>query len=230
MGSFPTHIVKIIPTALFIAVGWTCLVASASAQTEDQNGIYVNKRPLKDWSKKFAEVVSSKNVDLNSPFAISISAILGLAKDGKTIILEHPKLLSSIQPKGSDPVLVKLVEDAVMSAGDSGWFGYFNGLNREKSAKMISLLVQQDSRTFSVNIDYVLQSSNDARTMSSAFSMLISLGQMQSSNPDDKLILSGTSVSSEESVLKLRFSSSKEAFWEMVKQRSIVVASKTEAK
>ena len=48
----------------FVTVAWVVTVSSADAQVADENGIYINKRPLKDWSKRFSEEVISKRIDL----------------------------------------------------------------------------------------------------------------------------------------------------------------------
>lgn len=210
---------RFLSAAIFVTVGSLFTLVSVNAQEADENGLYINKRPLKDWSRRFSEAVSSKKVDFNSPFVISISGTLALGKDGKTVIIEKPKLLSAEQPKGSDPSLVKLVEDAITSAGDSGWFAYLDALERTKGPKIVNLVIRQDSSDFSLDIDYTMESENNVRASQSALSMMIQIGQMKAAADDDNLLLSNTKVSSVDKVLKIHFSANKSAFWELIQRK-----------
>ena len=219
MGLNRRQNLRFLSAAIFVTVGSFITLVSVSAQEADENGLYINKRPLKDWSMRFSEAVSSKKVDFNSPFVISISGTLALAKDGKTVIIEKPKLLSAEQPKGSDPSLVKLVEDAVTSASDSGWFAYLDALDRTKGPKIVNLVIRQDSSDFSLDVDYTMESENKVLASQSALSTIIQIGQMKAPADDDRLLLRNTRVSSEDKVLKIHFSSTKSAFWELIQRK-----------
>jgi len=198
---------------------------SATAQVQDKAGVYVNKRPLKDWSANFTSAVNSKEVDINAPFLVSIVAVLGTTSDGKTVVLKSPKRLTVAQPGGSDPRLISLVEDAILAFGDSGLFGYIDQLIGRKFVTPIKISVRQDETTFAVGIDVGRQNENEAKTMTSGLTTLLNLAVSQA-NDDDKPLLRSMSVSSIEKSVRLSFAMPRAEFWEVAQKQIDLTAPK----
>ena len=199
------------------------LSGTFTTQAQGESGIYVNKRPMKDWSEKFTKAIDSKEIDLNSPFLISIVAILGTAADGKTIVLKSPQKLAVSQAANSDPKLIALVEDAVLALGDAGWFGYLSQLNSRRSATPVKIGVRQDEINFAVAVDVGMQSDNEAKTMSSGLTTLFSLAASQVKD-EDKPLLRSMTVSATGKSVRISSTMPKAEFWELVRQQTVSIA------
>jgi hypothetical protein len=213
-----TDISRIFIRCGFAACLGLILVVTTDAQEADQNGIYVNKRPLKDWSKRFTQAVALKEINLDAPFVVSVSGTLDVAKDGKTVILKDVKKSIIEQPIGSDPRLRDLVENAVLAASDSGWFGYLSAMGRMKTSKSVKLLIEQDARDFSASINVDQQTENEARTLASALSAVISIGSATAKD-DEKLLLRSLSVSTVGNAVNIISRTTKSQFWEIIQRK-----------
>ena len=191
---------------------------NATAKTEeakeDQFGVFINKRPMKDRAKESLEKIESKTVKIDAPFKVVISATLGLGADGKTIILKNPKLVPNNPPTKNDPATEKFVQDWILAVGDAGWFGY---LDRLKSKKVIVSVEQTDTELIaSVRADQPTE--NDAKQAQSGLGTLLSIVAPAASG-DDQLFLQKASVTSEGRTFILNFNLPRPLVQEMIQRK-----------
>jgi hypothetical protein len=171
--------------------------ANAAAQQDqavvDKNGVFINKRPLTDQAKQTLADLSANKVKLDAPFKVVVEGTLGLAKDGKTIVLKNPKLVPDPNVK-NDPTMEKLVSDWILRVGDSGWFGYLDKLDQKGKlkTKKIQVAVEQNNTDFVASIRSEMPSENEARTASSGLGLLISGGILTTSGDEQTFLKSAT--------------------------------------
>ncbi|MGH7783706.1 MAG: hypothetical protein ACREO5_07695, partial [Candidatus Binatia bacterium] len=143
----------------------------ADEATQDQFGVYINKRPLKDKAKDTLEKVAKDGVKLDKSFKVIIAGSLGLGTDGKTIVLKNPKVVPFKQTVPQDPQLVKLVQDWILAVGDAGWFGYLDKLK----SKNIVISVEQNDTELVASVKADQPSENDAKQAASGLNTLLSI-------------------------------------------------------
>ena len=80
--------------------------------TQDQFGIYINKRPTKDFAAEALRKLENKQIILDTPFRVTIQGKLGLAKDGKTVILKDAKQVNSPNANAGDPAMLAMPTSA----------------------------------------------------------------------------------------------------------------------
>ena len=137
----------------------------------DQFGVFINKRPLKDFGKEAIEKVDKKEVELEKSFKVVIAGTLGVGKDGKTIILKDPKPVPSQSPAVNDPEMVKLAQDAIIAVGDAGWFGYLEKLK----AKNIVITVEQNDTILTASVRADQPTENDAKQAASGLNTILAI-------------------------------------------------------
>lgn len=169
-------------------------VNSAAQQDEaaaDKNGVFINKRPLTDQAKQTIADVQANKVKLDAPFKVVIEGTLGLAKDGKTIVLKNPKLVPDPNIK-NDPTMEKLVSDWILRVGDSGWLGYLDKLDQKGKLKSrkVTVSVEQNNTDFLASVRSEMPSENEARTASSGLGLLISGGILTTSGDEQTFLKS----------------------------------------
>lgn len=171
--------------------------ANTAAQQDqavvDKNGVFINKRPLTDQAKQTIADLNANKVKLDAPFKVVVEGTLGLAKDGKTIVLKNPKLVPDPNVK-NDPTVEKLVSDWILRVGDSGWFGYLDKLDQKGKlkTKKIQVAVEQNNTDFVASIRSEMPSENEARTASSGLGLLISGGILTTSGDEQTFLKSAT--------------------------------------
>jgi len=181
---------------------------------EDQFGVFINKRPIKDKAKESLEKIDSKAVKLDSPFRVVVSATLGLGKDGKTIVLKNPKPIPNNPPTKNDPAMEKFVQDWIIAVGDAGWFGH---LDKLKSKKVIITVEQNDTELVaSVKADQ--PTDNDARQAASGLGTLLSIAAL-AANGDEQVFLQKASVTSDGKTFLLNFNIPKPLVQEMIMRK-----------
>jgi len=198
-------------------------IGQTDAASADQFGIYINKRPVKDFSFKATGQIESKKVDLDAAFKVMITGTLGLAKDGKTCILIKPMLV----PGGNtgDPAMQKLAQDAILAIVDAGWFGYLRSFDRQAGkapknevARTITIQVEQNDRDFLVNITAQQADINTAKTVATGMTGLLRIAGVQTGG-DESTILKFTTATSEGKDLLLNFASPKKVISEMIQRK-----------
>lgn len=143
--------------------------------TPDQNGIYINKRPLRDVTKEAFAQFEGKTVDLNAVFKVTIGGTLGLAKDGKTVILKDPKRLDDPTTSAGDRAMQDLAGHLILAIGDSGWFGYLYNLE----TKYVTISLEQNDTTSIAKLTAEQKDEKKANSSASAVNMLLMLASAE---------------------------------------------------
>jgi hypothetical protein len=157
----------------------------------DPNGIFINKRPLTDQAKETLADLQANKVKLDVPFKVVLEGTLGLAKDGKTIVLKNPKQIKDPAVK-NDPAMEKLVTDWILHVGDSGWLGYLDKLDQKGKLKSrkVTVSVEQNNTDFVASVKSEMPSENEARTASSGLGLLISGGILTTTGDEQTFLKS----------------------------------------
>lgn len=181
---------------------------------EDKFGIFLNKRPMRKKAEETIADVNANKVKLDSSFKVTIVGSLGLAKDGKTIVLKDPKpIVDKTAPK-NDPIMEKLVQDWILAVGDAGWFGY---LDKLKSKQLIITIEQNDTELVaSVKADQ--PSENLAKTAASGLNGLLQIAATQVKD-DEKLFLEKANVTNDGKTFVLNFAIPKPVVQEMIQRK-----------
>ena len=169
------------------------VLAQAETKTvspTDQSGVYINVRPMKDFANEALKKLDSRQVALDNPFNVTITGTLGLAKDGKAVILTNVK--RGPVPSTGDPATVKFVEEAILALADAGWFGYLNKLD----SKTITVSVEQNGQRVLARVVANQPSSERARATASGIRSLLQIAALELKG-DDKTILNSATVGSE---------------------------------
>lgn len=174
----------------------------------DENGIFINKRPLKDRAKETLAQIDAQQLKLDKPFKVVITGTLGLAKDGKTVVLKDPKPVPVDPNIPNDPAMVKLAQDWILAVGDAGWLGYLEMLDPKKkpNSKKVTITVEQNDTNFTASIRSDLTSPNEANTMATSLRNLITLGAIGAKDDELEFLKAATTASDGNSlVLNLNF-------------------------
>jgi hypothetical protein len=189
---------------------------------QDNNGIFKNKKPLKDFAVKAKE--EAKTVKLDAPFAVTITADLDYAKDGKTVVLKNPKPVKTDSQAANDPAMAKLAQDAILAVGDSGWLGYLKILG----VKKVTFILSQNDTELTAKILGEQKDENAAKTTASGLNAFIGIGQ-KTADGDEKVLLDKATVTPEGKTIVLNFAIPKQVAQEMI-TRKLKEAEEKEAK
>lgn len=185
---------------------------------QDKQGVFINRRPMRDFADSTVDQIQSGKINLEAPFRVVVSGKL-VAKN-KSIVLADAKIVPVTQPENSDPTMVKLAQEGILAMSDAGWFAYLKYLD----AKNIVITVEQTGDTFSAGIRADQPSESRAQTAASSLRTLISLGKEQAKG-DEKVILSAMTITSETDNIVIGLSLPKAEFHELVKRK--IAESKT---
>ncbi|MEP6703497.1 MAG: hypothetical protein ABJB34_01710 [Acidobacteriota bacterium] len=191
---------------------------------EDQFGVFINKRPMKDRAKESIEKIESQKVKIDAPFKVVVSATLGLGDDGKTIVLKNPKLVPNNPPIKNDPAMEKFVQDWILTVGDAGWFGYLDKLKTKK----VIISVEQNETELIASVRADQPTENDARQAQSGLGTLLSIAAPAASG-DDQVFLQKATVTYEGKTFILNFNLPKPLVQEMI-MRKLADTKEKEAK
>jgi hypothetical protein len=124
-----------------------------------------NEQPLKDYREEAKKILKS-GVDSNSTFEVTMKGVL--SKNGKL----DPKQSKWGRDTIGDPKLVDLVKKGITALNDSGYLQYLSKLN----AKELYFNAVQKDGNVSAKVIASVGNEVDARRISSAFGVFISLG------------------------------------------------------
>ncbi len=179
---------------------------------QDDNGIFKNKKPLTDFADKAKEDV--KNIKLDAPFAVTVTADLDYGKDGKTVILKNPKSVKTDSPATNDPAMAKLAQEAILAVGDSGWLGYLKILG----VKKVTFILSQNDTELTAKILGEQKDENAAKTTASGLYTFIQIGQKKADG-DEKVLLERATTTYEGRSLVLNFVIEKPIAQEMITRK-----------
>lgn len=190
---------------------------------EDNFGIYKRKKPLKDFAAKAKTEV--KNVKLDAPFTVTMTADLDIGKDGKTVVLKNPKLIKDKNQPVGDEQMAKLAEEAILAIGDSGWLGYLRTIGFKK----VVFTLSQDETQMTAKIVGEQKDENSAKTSASGLNGMISVGKA-ATDGDEKMLLERATTTSEGKMVILNFAIPKEVALEMINRKLKEAEEKPEVK
>ena len=190
--------------------------ANPDEAKEDQFGVFINKRPMKDKAKESLDKIEAQSVKIDTPFKVVISASLGLGKDGKTVVLKDPKPVPLDPPYKNDPVMEKFVQDWILAVGDAGWFGYLTRL--DPKPKNVVITVEQTDTDLLASVKADQPTEEKANTQASALSLLLA-GAIPFAKGDDQMFLQKASVRPEGKAFVLNFAIPKPLVQEMIMRK-----------
>ena len=194
-------------------------VAEKEEGTADQNGIYLNKKPLTDKTTDTLAQVDAGKVKLDSTFRVVITGTLGLAKDGKTVILKDPKVEPLDKNFPADVALTKLAQEWVVAVGDSGWYGYLGFMDEKKGVgKKLTILIEQNDLTFKANVKSEQANPERANTAATGLRNLMTIGAL-TAKEDEITFLKSANLSSEGNLLLVNFEMPKAQVQEMIQRK-----------
>ncbi|MDI1242425.1 MAG: hypothetical protein PSX80_10935 [bacterium] len=188
--------------------------------SSDKNGVYLNKRPLRVKAEETLADVSANKVKLDGNFKVTVAGTLGLAKDGKTVILKDAKPIREPADPKNDPAMEALVQEWILAVGDAGWLGYLEllqGRNKPKSKRVV-ITVEQNDEKFTAIIKSEVGSENEANTLATALRNMITFGGM-GAKPDELTFLKAASTTSEKNQLILNVNLAKPIVQELIQRK-----------
>jgi len=198
--------------------------ANAAAQTDeakpDDNGIFINKRPLTDQAKQTLADIQAKKVNIDTPFKVAIEGTLGYAPDGKTVVLKNPHLVKDPNIK-NDPVMEKFVSDWILRVGDSGFLAYVDRVDKGKAlSKKLQITVEHNNTEFIASIRSELPSENQANSVSSGLGGFINFGLLWTiGNEDEQNFLKSLKTNVQGNVLTLNFAMPSPQAMDMIQRK-----------
>jgi hypothetical protein len=193
--------------------------APVDEATQDQYGVFINKRPLKDRAKDTIELVDDKKVKLDSIFKVIITGTLGYGKDGKTVVLKNPKPVPVDKNIPNDPAMVKLVQDWIIAVGDAGWLGYLDRLDDKKvKSRKVVISIEQNDENLVASVQSELATPEEAQTKASSFALLLS-GASLAASGDEQAFLKSASTTSDGRNMIVNFTIPKPIVQEMIQRK-----------
>lgn len=181
---------------------------------EDKFGVFLNKRPMRVKAEETIADVNSNKVKLDSSFKVTVVGTLGLAKDGKTIVLKNAKPIVDPKAPKNDPAMEKLVQDWILAVGDAGWFGYLDKLK----TKQLVITIEQNDAELVASVKADQPSENLAKTAASGLNGLLQIAATQVKD-DEKLFLEKAKVTNEGNTFVLNFAIPKPVVQEMIQRK-----------
>ncbi len=186
---------------------------------EDRNGMSINRRPVNDKAAETIAEVDAGKVKLDQPFRVVITGTLGLAKDGKTIVLKDPKPAPPDKNFPSDPALTKLAQEWVVAVGDAGWYGYLGLLDEKKGVgKAVVITIEQNDATFVANLRAEQKDANRANTTAASLGTIMNLG-IDYVSEDERTFLKSTKTASDGKFLVVNFEMTKPQVQELIQRK-----------
>ena len=181
---------------------------------EDKFGIFLNKRPMRVKAEETIADINANKVKIDSNFKVVVTGTLGLAKDGKTVILKNAKPVVDPKTPKNDPAMEKLVQDWILAVGDSGWLGYLDKLK----TKQLVITVEQNDDQLVASVKADQPSENLAKTAASGLNGLIQIAATQVKD-DEKSFLEKASITTEGKTFVLNFVIPKPVAQEMIQRK-----------
>ncbi|HVF29786.1 MAG TPA: hypothetical protein VNA22_02400 [Pyrinomonadaceae bacterium] len=195
-------------------------VAEAKEEAkEDENGVPRRRRPLTDKANETLAKVDAGAVQLDRRFRVVITGTLGLAEDGKTIILKNPKAEPADKNFPADAALTKLAQEWVVAVGDSGWYVYLGVLDDKKGVgRKITIMIEQNDEKFVANVRSELPTPERANTMATALRNFMTIGALKA-KPDDLAFLKASQTSTDANFVLINFEMPKGQVQEVIQRK-----------
>ena len=185
----------------------------------DQNGVFLNRKPLTDKTTDTLAKVDAGSVKLDSPFRVVITGTLGFAEDGKTIILKNPKAEPVDKNFPADPLMTKLAQEWVVAVGDSGWYGYLGVMDEKKGiGKKVTVLIEQNDTSFVANVRSEQANPERANSAASGLRNLMTIGAL-TAKQDEITFLKSANLTSDGNFLVVDFAMPKAEVQQMIQRK-----------
>ncbi len=168
---------------------------------EDQWGVFITKRPMKDKAPDSLEKIKSEAIKIDTPFKVAISATLGPGKDPRTVVLKNPKPIPS-ETSTNNPEMVKFVQEWILAVGDAGWFGYLTRI--DPKPKNVVITVEQNDTEFIATVKADQPTEEKAKAQASSLNLLLQ-GAVLIAKGDEQVFLQKASVVPEGKSFVLKF-------------------------
>lgn len=185
----------------------------------DKFGVYINKRPITELAKTTLEDVDAKKVNLATNFRVTVVGTLGLASDGKTVMLKNAKLVPDPNIK-NDPKMQEFIVNWIKAVSSAGWLGYFDVIDKQSKLKnkQVQFTVQQDDNDFYAVIKAQQSDANAANAAQSGLNVILSAAAPAASG-DTATFLQSAKAGQDGSFLVLNIHMPKQTVQEMVQRK-----------
>ncbi len=187
----------------------SCLLVLATLSIfgqEDEFNQRFNKKPLQDFADNLNQKLDKGEVDLNKSFSVTLEGYL--TKDGK-----FDRKRTKFTKSEGDEQIIRVAKDTIEAIGDTGILGYLAALEVEK----VKIYFSQDEKDVTAILTSEMTNPNNARTVSSGFTMLLVLAKMNVKENEVKTLLNFTKVSSETNNFILNFAMPKTEAHQLLK-------------
>lgn len=178
---------------------------------QDRFGVFINKRPIRDFGEETLDRIEKNEVSLDKPFKVIIAATLGLGTDGKTVVLQNPRPVPTESDATNDPEIVKLAHNAIIATGDAGWFGYLYMYE----VKNVLITIEQTNDTFTATVRADQPSEQQAKQTASGFNGMLGIAK-RAAGENDRAFLELAKTSNEGRSFLLNFEIPKPIVQEMI--------------
>jgi hypothetical protein len=158
--------------------------------------------------------INANKVKTDTNFKVVVTGTLGLAKDGKTVVLKNTKPVIDPKAPKNDPAMEKLVQDWILAVGDAGWFGYLDKLK----SKQLTITIEQNDAELVASVKADQPSENLARSAASGLNVVLQ-GAALAVKDDEKTFLEKAIVTAEGKTFVLNFAIPKPIVQEMIQRK-----------
>lgn len=176
-----------------------------------------NKKPLEDFRDLVKEKVNKKEVDLQSPFSITVDGVL--TKEGKL----DPKKTRFTNPSG-DPKMIDVAKAGIEALNNSGVFTYLDKLGD----KRIVMTLTQDQNGITAVVQSQVATEEEAARIASGFNTLISIGKMLRKGNDEAVLMENAKVTNQGKVFVMNFALPQAVAQDMIRRSLTETEKKTE--
>lgn len=181
-------------------------ISNTFAQKTSGSDVSINKEPILDLGRELKRKIDSKELDLNSTFAVEMSGVVD--RNGK---LEKVKVIR----KEGDQKVVDAVKDVIVAIGDSGYLQYLQSLG----ASEINFTAKQDDVNFSAVVSSSLKTGDRANSTASVLSLLLAMARsanQEKQRPVDFFLVNSTKARADKDKVFIDFAASKEKLHQII--------------
>lgn len=167
----------------------------------------LNKRPLQDFGRIVSEKVKNKEVDLKTPFSLTVQGTLDA--NGKL----DPKMTKITKSEG-DAKIIEIAKQGIEAVGDSGIFYYL----KQFGGNEVKISLVQTDMEFSADFKYTLETAKRAKSIADGIGLNIQIGKSTVKDENTKVLFESSRVEAIGKDFLLRFSMPLEQFHGIIKK------------
>ncbi len=199
---------------IVFACGLLVTLAAFSVCAQQENQTEPHEIPLKEFVQSVREKVARNKVDLTKSFLVELEGVLN--KDGRLDL----KKSRFIKVEG-DTAVSDIGRDLINAFSESGLLA---ALANSEPTKLNITLGQNENRSYAV-INSAQPTAEKAATIESGLTVLVkgaSSAELRGANKigeDEKILLDGVKISSEDKIVTIDFDFEKSVIQEMINRR-----------